>query len=230
MVQTEVYLKASTPEEIETWLDNSVQPNTGKVYLGNWMGFYEWLQVSGPMSLRGLTPGELVRKQKALNRAFVLDEIMLPEKKVILYAVLDYVNHGDNAKWRSSYKKKIHSTVRSFFAYYLGKEGFPALNGGEKNRLKGSPKTRKELKIETVKTIIDNSNAMYKAVWSSMSLSVLKAIPSLMAATAASVVLLAGARAPNWLRSIALILSQVVLGTTFLSDRDYIPPALIGLT
>lgn len=168
MAQIEVNQESSTPEELKMWVNNSVQPNTGKVYLRNWKGFYDWLQVSGPMSLRGMTPGDLVKKQKSLNRAYVLDEIMLPEKKMILYAVLEYVNHGDNATWRSKYKKKIQSSVRSFFVYFLGTEGFPALNGGEKNRLKGSPKTRKELTIKTVKAIIDNSNAMYKAVWSSM--------------------------------------------------------------
>ena len=168
MEQIEVNLEASTPEEISTWLGNSVKPSTASVYLRAWGSFYKWLQVNGPMSLRGLTARELVKKQKALNRAFLLDEIMLPEKKAIVYAVLEYVNHGDNAKWRSRYKMKIHSTVRSFFVYYLGKEGFPALSNGEKNRLKGSPKVRKELKIETIKAIIDNSNVMYKVVWSAM--------------------------------------------------------------
>lgn len=168
MEQIAVNLEASTPEEISAWLDNSVKPSTASVYLRAWVSFYRWLQVNGPMSLRGLTPRELVKKQKALNRAFLLDEIMLPEKKAIIYAVLDYVNHGDNAKWRSRYKMKIQSTVRSFFVYYLGREGFPALSNGEKNRLKGSAKVRKELKIETIKAIIDNSNVMYKSVWSSM--------------------------------------------------------------
>ena len=167
MEQT-VVMGDSTPEEITTWLANSVKPNTASVYLRNWIGFYNWLQVSGPASLRGMSPRELVKKQKALNRAFVLDEIMLPERKAIIYAVLDYVNHGDNAKWRSRYKMKIHSTIRSFFVYYLGGEGFPALSNGEKNRLKGSPGVRKELTIEKIKAIIDNSNVMYKAVWSSM--------------------------------------------------------------
>lgn len=168
MEATELILGSSTPEAISAWLGTSVQPTTAVVYEKNFMGFYNWLQSHGPKSLRGMTPRELVKKQKALNKAFVLDEIMLPEKKVILHAVLEYVNYKDNAKWRSQYKMKIQSTVRSFFVYYLGRDGFPALSNGEKNRLKGSPKTRKKLTIEIAKAIIDNSNTLYKAVWSSM--------------------------------------------------------------
>lgn len=161
-------MEPTDTEGIDAWLDTSVQASTAVVYEKNFMGFYDWLQDHGPTSLRGMTPRELVRKQKALNRAFVLDEIMLPEKKAILHAVLEYVSYGDNAKWRGAYKRKIQSTVKSFFVYYLGTEGFPALSNGEKNRLKGSPKTRKKLTIEIVRALIANSNTMYKAIWSSM--------------------------------------------------------------
>lgn len=155
------------------WLRNSVQPSTAGVYLRNFGGWYQWLGEEGRPELRDLSPGDLIEKQRQLSRAYYLGEILKPERKMILFEVVRYTEErgapsSERPGWSTKYKRKIYSSVRSFFLYYLEKEEVPDLDKGEKRRLKGRKGTKKELDIETLRDIIDDCNPMYKAVFSCM--------------------------------------------------------------
>ena len=149
------------------WLENSLTSEEGRGVSMRLFGyFYEWLQEEGGPALRGLVPMDLVKKQKELNRGYTLDEILLPERKIILYEILRFL--GSRPDWRTGYKRKIYSTIRSFFTYYLGSEGFPKPANGEEGKLKGRPRAKKDLTVEILRDLIYKSNPMYMAVWSCM--------------------------------------------------------------
>lgn len=157
----------SEDQAVVAWLNNSHNSKEGRGVSMRLFGyFYDWLQTEGEPLLRGLEPMALVKRQKELNREYALDEILLPEKKLILYEVLRFV--GSRPDWRTGYKRKIYSTIRSFFTYYLGSDGLPKPANGEEGKLKGKPRARKNLKIELLREIIYKSNTMYRSVWGAM--------------------------------------------------------------
>jgi len=154
-------------QDVAAWLENSHTSEEGRGVSMRLFGyFYNWLQEEGNPALRGLEPIELVKRQKELNREHANDEIMLPERKLILYEALRFVESRPD--WRTSYKRKIYSTIRSFFTYYLGGDGLPTPSNGEEGKLKGKPRVRKNLTIESLRDIIYKSNTMYRAVWGAM--------------------------------------------------------------
>jgi hypothetical protein len=140
--------------------------NTASVCYRNFRGFYEWLQGPENMEhseLRGKTPDELAELQFLANRAegYRSDA----ESMKIAGALLRYLE--SNKTWRTRYKSKIYSSVKSFFDAHDKKIPFPKL-GKNKTRIKGEPRAGKELTFEELKLIIDGSNPCYKALFSCM--------------------------------------------------------------
>lgn len=145
------------------------RPNTRKVYLNYFIGWLRWLRDNGDPELASLTPDELIKRQEELNRSYARGEIRSSQRKLIFSEALRYIQEA-GADWRAGTKRKALSTIRTFFIYHLDKEGFPSLRNGEAKAVMNSKvrKVRKELKIHTLKRIIDKANPMYRAVLNCM--------------------------------------------------------------
>lgn len=157
----------SDDRAVSGWLENGHTSEEGRGVSSRLFGYwYDWLQEEGNSSLRGLSPTDLLKEQKRLNRGYMNDEILLPEMKLILYEVLRFL--GSSPDWRTGYKRRIYGTVRSFFTYNLGPGKFPKPSNGEKGKLKGRSRVHKNLTVEVLRDMIYKSNVMYRAVWSCM--------------------------------------------------------------
>lgn len=146
---------------VRDWLQFK-SPMSRKVYLRIFLGFFSWLQTEGDPQLVGKSPEELLDLQESINE----DK---RRRRLILNEVLRYIQmKGED--WRARYKKKILSTVRSFFVHHLEENGFPRLRNGEAGSVLKSKvrKVEKRLRIRMLKEIIDKSNVMYGAVFRSM--------------------------------------------------------------
>lgn len=148
-------------QSITDWVQFK-SPNTQGVYLQIFWNFFDWLRRDGVSELRELDPDELVDLQIELNRDH-------RSRKLIFNEILRYIQkNGEN--WRTRYKRKVLSTIRSFFITVLDDDsGFPKIRSGQSHSiLKGKRRVEKDLNFQQLKTIIDRSNQMYRAVFSCM--------------------------------------------------------------
>lgn len=153
---------------VRDWLQFKA-PSTQKTHLSYIIVWFRWLRAEGDPRVRDLGPRELVALQEELNRSYARGEILASERKLILNEALRYIQER-GAGWRSGTKRKVLSTIRSFFVWHLDRDGFPNLRRGESRAVLRSEvrKVRKELDIYTLKRIVDKSNPMYRAVFSCM--------------------------------------------------------------
>ena len=148
---------------IREWLGSVAESTAGR-YLIIFSGFLDWIE-DGNSSLEldgypGSLPNRLLEFQKELNRNG-------ERRKAILRSSYAYVKEvGNERLWRTGYRRKVLSTVRSFFVYHLDENGFPK----EKARkiisvLKSTvKKPEKRLSLVELKQVAIKSTPMYRAV------------------------------------------------------------------
>lgn len=148
---------------VSEWLGSVAESTAGR-YLVVFSGFLDWIE-GGNSRLEldgyaGSLPGRLLELQKFLNRNG-------EGRKAILRASYSYIKGvGNERRWRTGYRKKVLSTIRSFMVYHLDETGYPK----EKARkiasvLRSSQKkAEKTLSLVELQQVAIKSTPMYRAV------------------------------------------------------------------
>ncbi len=160
--KTREYRYAKDPLVVE-WL-GSVAKSTAGRYIIVFSGFLERIE-AGYSSLElegypGSLPNKLLELQKELNRNG-------ERRKAILRSSYSYVKTvGNERMWRTNYRRKILSTIRSFFVYHLDEYGFPKESYRKIISVLKSPlrKVEKRLSLVELNQVAIKSTPMYRAV------------------------------------------------------------------
>ena len=148
---------------VSEWLGSVAESTAGR-YLVVFSGFMDWIEGGNSVleldGYAGSLPGRLLGFQKVLNRNG-------EGRKAILRASYSYIKGvGNERRWRTGYRKKVLSTIRSFMVYHLDETGYPK----EKNTkiasvLRSSQKkAKKTLSLVELKQVAIKSSHMYRAV------------------------------------------------------------------
>ncbi len=156
------YRYAKDPLVVE-WL-GSVAKSTAGRYIIVFSGFTDWVE-DGYSRLEldgypGSLPNRLLELQKELNRNG-------ERRKVILRSSYSYVKEvGNERMWRTNYRRKVLSTIRSFFVYHLDEYGFPKEPYRKIISVLKSPlrKVEKRLSLVELNQVAIKSTPMYRAV------------------------------------------------------------------
>ena len=106
---------------VSEWLGSVAESTAGR-YLVVFSGFLDWIE-DGNSSLEldgyvGNLPVRLLELQKELNRNG-------EGRKEILRASYSYIKEvGNERRWRTGYRKKVLSTIRSFMVYHLDETAY----------------------------------------------------------------------------------------------------------
>ena len=160
--KTREYRYAKDPLVVE-WLGSVAESTAGR-YIIVFSGFLEWVEDGySRLELGGYTgslPNRLLELQKELNRNG-------EKRKTILRSSYSYVKErGNKRMWRTNYRRKVLSTIRSFFVYHLDEYGFPKEPYRKIISVLKSPlrTVEKRLSLVELKQVAIKSTPMYRAV------------------------------------------------------------------